>query len=125
MSNLNGDLLDDGLRAVMGEERCKDVTKAPKEQKKTEGSAALIRQPQGAATFPKGEGFQDAKWGKAEAVSSMEKVKQCAKWAVLFGGISGLLFWWQQAGLLDPKAAVPSLIICALGAGLSIGWNAR
>ena len=112
MSEINGDLLDDGLQAVMGKERCQNVWIVPPEKK------AEVKKPQ------KDEPV-DASWVKLNTVSPLARVKCCAKWALLFGSISGLLFYWQQAGLLDSKAAVPSLIVCALGAGLSIGWHAK
>ena len=139
MSNINGDLLDEGLQAVMGKERCQDVygtgesategpeiaTSAtpPRNDKcvnavvrKDNGSQKVKREPDTA---------EDASWVKVNVVSPMGKLKCCAKWAMLFGSVSGLLFYWQQAGLLDPKAAVPSLLFCFLGAGLTIGYHAR
>lgn len=112
MSNeINGDLLDDGLQAVMGKERCQDAW-TPRQKKTGEKK-------------PQKEEVMDAQWVKLNTISPMAKVKGCARWALLFGSISALLFYWQQAGLLASEAAVPSLIICALGAGLTIGWNAR
>ena len=69
--------------------------------------------------------FKDGKWEPVKEITNMDKLKECVKWAAIFGGLNALLFYWQQAGLLDSKAAVPSMIICALLAGLSIGWNAR
>lgn len=71
------------------------------------------------------EGVKDSKWEPVKGITSLDKLKECVKWAAIFGGLNALLFYWQQAGLLDSKAAVPSMIICALLAGLSIGWNAR
>ena len=113
MSNMNGDLLDDGLQAVMGKERCQDVW-APREKK----AAEKVPQKEAAS---REEMAVDAKWVKLYTVSPMAKVKNCAKQTVLYGGISAVLFWWQQAGLLDPKAAIPSFIVLALLAGLRIG----
>ena len=55
----------------------------------------------------------------------MAKLKGCAKGVWLYGCISLLLFWWQQAGLLDSKAAVPSFIVLALLAGVQIGSACR
>lgn len=105
----NTDLLDESLQAVMGKDRCRnDWTPEPK--KKTETGK---EQP------------ADASWVPVKSTGSMDKVKECTKWTALFGGISALLFYWQQAGLLASSAAVPSLIVCALLAGLAIGWNAR
>ena len=122
------DTEDLGLKAIFGD-RFQDQTVAPKVQKKTEGDSALFRQPQGTATVPKGEGLKkaaaDAQWEPAKAVTSMDKLISCAKWAGLFGGLNGLLFYWQQAGLLASEAAVPSMVVCALLAGLSIGWHAK
>lgn len=67
----------------------------------------------------------DAKWEPVKAITSADKLKGCAKWAAVFGGLNGLLFYWQQAGLLASEAAVPSMVVCALLAGLSIGWHAK
>lgn len=114
MKELNDDLLDEGLQAVMGKERCQDVTgsrhtaPAPEERRKQ-----------------KREETMDASWAPVKTVTYLDKIRDCAKYGLLFAGVSGLLFYWQQAGLLASSAAVPSLIVCALGAGLTIGWHAR
>lgn len=113
MSNINSDLLDDGLQAVMGKDRCQSDWK-PSPRKKTEEPKKL-RQDEAA----------DASWEPVKTQIPMDKVKECTKWTALFAGISGLLFYWQQAGLLASEAAVPSFIVCALLAGLTIGWNAK
>lgn len=124
MSNINGDLLDEGLQAVMGKERCQDVSSQFAKSEEKVVTAPCNDKKRNAAKRET-ESVEDAAWVKLNTISPMAKVKCCAKWALLFGGISGLLFYWQQAGLLDPKAAVPSLIICALGAGLTVGYHAR
>lgn len=118
MNNTNGDLLDAGLQAVMGKDRCQDVTVGVANESKTTAKKPAKKQ------IRKDEPA-DASWAQVTATTSMDKVKVCAKWALLFGSVSGLLFYWQMAGLLDPKAAVPSLILCALGAGLTVGYHAR
>ena len=113
MSNINSDLLDEGLQAVMGKDRCQNEWTVPKK-------------PEGKKPEPvKKEQAVDASWVPVKKEGSMDKLKECAKSATIFGGISALLFYWQQAGLLASSAAVPSLIACALAAGLSIGWNAK
>lgn len=111
MSNINSDLLDEGLQAVMGKERCQNVWTPP--PKKNEDKKPRKDEP------------AEASWEPVKPDVPMDKVKDCAKWTMLFAGISGLLFYWQQAGLLASSAAVPSLIVCALLAGLAIGWNAK
>lgn len=124
MSNINGDLLDEGLQAVMGKERCQDVSDQFCKDINTSPAAPRTEKERKTAKRET-EAAEDASWVTVNVISPMAKLKVCAKWAMLFGSISGLLFYWQQAGLLDPKAAVPSLLFCFLGAGLTIGYHAR
>ena len=113
MSNINSDLLDEGLQSVMGKDRCQNEWVPPK---KPEGKKPEPAKKAQAA---------DASWEPVKTQGSMDKLKECTKWTTLFAGISGLLFYWQQAGLLASEAAVPSFIVCALLSGLAIGWNAK
>ncbi len=53
----------------------------------------------------------------------MDRMKACAKWCVLFGGLSMLFFYWQQTGQMEASAAVPSMCVCTLMAGVGIGRN--
>ena len=115
MSNANNDLLDEGLQAVMGKDRCQDVTAVIQVER---AKASAKKQPNKNMAA-------DASWAPATDRSSLDKLKECAKWALLFASVSGILFYWQMAGLLASSAAVPSLIFCALGAGLTVGYHAR
>lgn len=115
MSNVNNDLLDEGLQAVMGNERGQDVTAVVQRER---AKASAQKQPDKNMAA-------DASWVPVKERGSLDKIKECAKWALLFASISALLFYWQQAGLLASSAAVPSLILCALGAGLTVGYHAR
>lgn len=110
MSELNDDLLDEGLQNVMGKDRCQNDWEHParKNPKQTKKDTPV-----------------DASWAPVKNSNYMDKIRECAKHGLIFGAASGLLFYWQQAGLLASSAAVPSLIFCALGAGLTIGWHAR
>ena len=56
--------------------------------------------------------------------SPTERLKKCVRGVGPLAVISGVLFWWQQAGLLNPKAAWPSFVVIALLAGLEIGRSA-
>ena len=114
MSNTNSDLLDEGLQAVMVKDRCQNPEDWQKDIKKRKAERKAPA-----------ETAMDATWVPVKEGTSMDNVRDCAKWAMLFASVSGLLFYWQQAGLLASSAAVPSLIFCALGAGLTIGWHAR
>ena len=45
------------------------------------------------------------------------------KWALLFICLEYLIFYWQQTGKMDQSAAMPSMLVCALLAGISVGKN--
>ena len=52
-----------------------------------------------------------------------EKTVNMVKWVVVFMGLEYMFFYWQQTGQMQSTAAVPSMIVCALLAGISVGKN--
>lgn len=52
-----------------------------------------------------------------------EKTVNMVKWVVVFMALEYLFFYWQQTGQMQSTAAVPSMIVCALLAGISVGKN--
>ena len=52
-----------------------------------------------------------------------EKAVNMVKWVVLFMSLEYLFFYWQQTGQMQSTAAMPSMIVCALLAGISVGKN--
>ena len=52
-----------------------------------------------------------------------EKTVNMVKWVVVFIGLEYLFFYWQQTGQMQSTAAMPSMIVCALLAGVSVGKN--
>ena len=52
-----------------------------------------------------------------------EKIVNCAKWFLIFAGLEYLVFYWVQTGQMQESAAMPSMIVCALLAGVSVGKN--
>ena len=52
-----------------------------------------------------------------------EKTVNCVKWFLIFAGLEYLVFYWMQTGQMQPTAAMPSMIVCALLAGISVGKN--
>ena len=51
------------------------------------------------------------------------KTVNLVKWALLFICLEYLLFYWQQTGQMQESAAMPSMLVCALLAGISVGKN--
>lgn len=45
------------------------------------------------------------------------------KWPAVFVGLEYLVFYWMQTGQMQESAAMPSMIVCALLAGISVGKN--
>lgn len=52
-----------------------------------------------------------------------KKTVNMVKWAVVFIGLEYLVFYWQQTGQMQESAAMPSMLVCALLAGISVGKN--
>jgi hypothetical protein len=52
-----------------------------------------------------------------------KKTMNMVKWVVVFMGLEYLFFYWQQTGQMEESAAMPSMIVCALLAGVSVGKN--
>lgn len=52
-----------------------------------------------------------------------EKTVNMVKWVVVFMGLEYLFFYWQQTGQMQSTAAMPSMIVCALLSGISVGKN--
>ena len=52
-----------------------------------------------------------------------KKAVNMVKWAAVFIGLEYLVFYWMQTGKMQESAAMPSMIACALLAGISVGKN--
>ena len=52
-----------------------------------------------------------------------ERFFNCIKWPAVFVGLEDLFFYWQQTGQMAESASMPSMIVCALLAGISVGKN--
>lgn len=65
----------------------------------------------------------DAQWRPipSKAAPTVALLKQCAQDAGGYALLNTVLFAWQQMGLLDTKAAVPAMWVCALLAGYQLG----
>lgn len=52
-----------------------------------------------------------------------KKTTNLVKWVLIFIGLEYVVFYWQQTGQMESSAAVPSMIVCALFAGITVGKN--
>ena len=113
------DVTDAGLKAIMGN-RFHDETQKVISKKETTTTTKEKKD----AHKPTHD-FKDGKWEPVKERNWMDNIKGCAKWAVGFGGLSFLLFYWEQAGLMAESVAVPCMCFCTALAGWGVGKNAR
>lgn len=62
----------------------------------------------------------DAHWEPVKP-NALGRLQDCAKSVSVYAAANLILFYWQQAGLLADKAAVPAMWVCALLAGYQLG----
>jgi hypothetical protein len=55
----------------------------------------------------------------------MDNLKSCVKSVALFGGLSFLVFYWKEAGLMAESIAVPAIAVCTALAGFGAGRTVR
>lgn len=67
--------------------------------------------------------YKDGKWEPVKERTWMDNLKDCVRWAGCFGGLSLLLFYWEQAGLMAESIAVPCMCLCTALAGWGVGKN--
>jgi len=69
--------------------------------------------------------YKDGTWEPVRERTGLDNLKDCARWVVAFGGLSFLLFYWKETGLMADSIAVPSIAVCTMLAGFSAGRCAR
>lgn len=52
-----------------------------------------------------------------------EKTVNMVKWVLVFMGLEYLFFYWHQTGQMQESVAMPSMIVCAMLVGISVGKN--
>ena len=60
-------------------------------------------------------------WMPTKQRTFMDDLKDCTKTTFLFGGLNVLIWYWEIAGLMDESIALPSMIVCAVLAGIGVG----
>jgi hypothetical protein len=117
------DVTDAGLKAIMGNRFHDETQKEPQKdisKKETTTSTCLK-----SLSKRSHEVYKDGSWEPSKERTWMDNLKDCAKWAAGFGGLSFLLFYWEQAGLMAESVAVPCMCFCTALAGWGVGKNAR
>lgn len=116
--DINGlDVTDAGLKGIFGS-RFHDETEPVKVVSKKETTTTT-------ATAKVAEKPMDAQWEPVKVNTWLDKLKACAIWALGFGSLSCLVFFWEQAGLMASSIAVPTMCVLTALGGWGVGKNAR
>lgn len=120
MSDINElDVNDIGLKQILGE-RFHDETVAIS-KKETTNTPKAEKTAQKTVSKPR-----DAQWEPApHDPTQIEKLKECAKSALCFGGLSLMFFYFQQSGQMAMSASMPCICACCILMGVGVGKNAR
>lgn len=113
---------DIGLKAVMGS-RFQDTTRPMAEPIRTRPTSTTQAEKKAQKVLDKA---LDAEYEPARpAPNWMDNLKSCAKSVLLFGGLSFLIFYWKEAGLMAESIAVPAIAVCTALAGWGAGRTVR
>jgi hypothetical protein len=113
------DVNDIGLKGIFGD-RFHDETK-PVSKKETTTTTKPEKPVQKPILKPRDAEREPA----PHEPTQMEKLKACAKDALLFGGLSLLFFYFQQSGQMAMSASMPCICACCVLMGLGVGKNVR
>ena len=119
-ATMKDDLFDDELCGLV---KFTDATTTAQKPVKTEKKSANKEPTKENKTAQKStEKPMDAEYEPVKTLYD-EKTVNMVKWVLLFICLEYLFFYWQQTGQMQESAAVPSMIVCALLAGISVGKN--
>lgn len=112
------DMFDEDLKEVMGDRY--DDGETPTAMPVMECKAAPKPVPQKCEPVD----AQYIPFHKAER-GFLERLRGCAAWGCVCGGISMLLWWFQVNDLMAMEASYPCILVCALLAGFGVGKNIK
>lgn len=114
MSGENKPLHPDTIHITLGEK--------PKAKKEAVQQVEAVERAEVKDVHVPTHNYMDGKWEPVKpAPNAMEKLKGCAKWLGLFGSLSCLVFYWEQAGLMASSIAVPTMCVCTALGGWGLG----
>lgn len=113
---------DIGLKQVMGN-RFQDATKPMVEPIRTKSTNTVKEEKKVQKAFDKA---MDAQWEPARPEPNWtDNLKACCKAVAVFGGLSLLVFYWKEAGLMAESIAVPCIATCTALAGWGAGRSIK
>lgn len=70
---------------------------------------------------------QDAEYTPVPGTArgTMEKLRTCATWLGVCGGIAMLMWWFEVNGLMAMEAAYPCILASAVIGAAGTGWSAK
>ena len=112
----NMDLFDEDLKEIMGDRY--DDGETPTEMPVMECKKAA---PQPAPK--KCEAVQEQYIPFHKERSLMDRLRSCAEWIGICGGISMLMWWFEVNGLMAMEAAYPCILACGIIGAFGAGMN--
>ena len=112
------DMFDEELKEVMGDRYGGGET--PTEMPVMEHKAA----PQPAPQKREPVDAKNVPYPKAER-GFMERLRSCATWGGVCGGISMLMWWFEVNGLMAMEASYPCILGCAIIGAFGVGLNIK
>ena len=119
------DVTDAGLKGIFGDRFHDNTQPAMARPKKVYTNTTPLRKSAEKPTENPKDKPVEAEWHPVREWTWMDGLKDCAKWVCLFGGLSLLIFYWKQTGLMAESIAVPSIAFCTALAGWGVGKNVR
>lgn len=116
------DVNDIGLKGIFGDRFHDETESKPtptKSKEVSENTTTTAKVAQKPTRKPLGNLWEPPK----PAPNWKDKLRECVKWTGIFGGLSLLVFYWQQEGLMAASIAVPTMCVCTALACWGIGKN--
>ena len=112
------ELFDEGLKAIMGDRY--DDGEIPTAMPVLEIKERKVQKaPKAEAVMEEEELFEFTQKER----DAMARRASMAKWVMVCGGISMLMWWFQNNGLMAMEATYPCIVGCALLSGYGVGKN--
>lgn len=118
---INGlDPEDIGLKGIFGERFHDESRERPNKRVPRKNEEVPAGEEKTAQALP--ERVLAAQWEPVRPEpNAAERLKDCALRSTVYGGLSLLVFYWENAGLMAESIAVPCMCACAVLFGLHIG----